>query len=67
MFPKPEPEPGTKKLKPIQGNSNTLEALYANRYYQGGKPKDWADNKGACKAVYKFNTVLTVSQYHMDP
>ncbi|KAH5789298.1 hypothetical protein HBI88_049860 [Parastagonospora nodorum] len=47
-------------------NSQTLEMLFENRYYEKKKLLDWPDNKGKCKAVYRFMTVMSIAQYHND-
>jgi hypothetical protein len=54
-------------MKEIQENSRTLEWLFENRYYDQKTTKFWEDNKGTCKAVYMYNTAMSVAQYHFDP
>jgi hypothetical protein len=58
---------GTKKMKEVQSNSETLEWLFENKYYEGGVVKTWPDNKGTCKAIYRFMTIMTIAQYHNQP
>jgi hypothetical protein len=58
---------GSNKLKTNQDQSETLEALYHNRYYESQTGKDWADNKGKCAAVHKYTTAMEVAEYHNEP
>lgn len=56
-------------MKKTQHNAETLEWVFANSYWDPEK-KDkaiWEDNKGTCKAVYRFATAMSVSQYHSEP
>jgi hypothetical protein len=50
-------------MKEVQENSNTLEWLLKNKYYEGGVKK-WPDNKGTCKAIYRFMTMMSIREYH---
>ncbi|KAF2749771.1 hypothetical protein M011DRAFT_511825 [Sporormia fimetaria CBS 119925] len=54
-----------------QHNSNTMEWLFVNKYYVNkngvGTVGTWKDNKGTCKAIYQFNTLVGLVQYHNDP
>lgn len=43
-------------MKKNKENFNTLEALFANKYWENQVEKKWADNKGKCKAVYNYNS-----------
>jgi hypothetical protein len=54
-------------MKKVEANSGTLEWLFLNKYYEAKAVKEWEDNKGACKAVYQYNTVMSLVQYHNDP
>lgn len=54
-------------MKEVQTNSNTLEWLFVNKYYDDKQVKTWDDNKGKCKAVYQFMTLMSLVQYHNDP
>ncbi|KAJ4360685.1 uncharacterized protein N0V89_001252 [Didymosphaeria variabile] len=67
ILPVPDYEPGTTNLKKTQANSNTLEALYGNRYFEEQAEKKWQDNRGKCKAIYKFTTLMSLVSYHNDP
>ncbi|KAL1600455.1 hypothetical protein SLS60_006841 [Paraconiothyrium brasiliense] len=67
IFPVPDYEPGTTILKKTQANSDTLEALYGNRYFEKQEEKKWQDNRGKCKAIYKFTTMMSLMSYHNDP
>ncbi|KAF2449700.1 hypothetical protein P171DRAFT_340712, partial [Karstenula rhodostoma CBS 690.94] len=60
ILPVPDYEPGTTNLKKTQANSDTLEALYANQYFEGGEEKTWPENRGKCKAIYKFTTLMSL-------
>ncbi|KAH8711916.1 hypothetical protein GQ44DRAFT_776460 [Phaeosphaeriaceae sp. PMI808] len=51
------------KMKEVQENSKTLEWLFENKYFDGGM-KTWNDNKGKCKAIYQFMTLMNIAQYH---
>ena len=65
----PELEKDGKTMKKTQHNAETLEWVFANSYWDPEK-KDkaiWEDNKGTCKAVYRFATAMSVSQYHSEP
>jgi homogentisate 1,2-dioxygenase len=55
------------KMKKTKKNSKTLEAFYANVKYDSGKVVKWDKNKGTCKAIYTFNTIMGIAQYHNDP
>jgi uncharacterized membrane protein YbaN (DUF454 family) len=54
-------------MKDVEENSKTLEWLFENKYYEKKVMKTWTDNKGKCKAIYLFMTLMSVSQYHNDP
>ncbi|KAH5087525.1 hypothetical protein HBI73_146840 [Parastagonospora nodorum] len=64
-----EPEQDDKTMRKTQHNAETLEWLFENNYWDSDKKKKatWKDNKGTCKAVYRFATAMSVSQYHSDP
>jgi len=38
-----------------------------NKYFENKKEKQWDDNKGKCKAVHQFMTLMSLVQYHNDP
>jgi predicted nucleotidyltransferase len=50
-----------------QENSQTLEWLYENKYYDEKDNKKWSDHKGTCKAVHQFKNMMGVVQYHNEP
>ncbi|KAH7075650.1 hypothetical protein BKA63DRAFT_603011 [Paraphoma chrysanthemicola] len=58
------PEPKTDKN---QESSYSLEWAFNNDYFDGTSKKKWPDNKGTCKAVHMFTTLMAVVQYHNDP
>ncbi|KAJ4304608.1 hypothetical protein N0V90_000134 [Kalmusia sp. IMI 367209] len=65
--PEPAFEEDGKTLKKIQANSETIEALFDNRYYKDGAAHEWPDNRGKCKAIYRFVTLMSLVSYHNDP
>jgi hypothetical protein len=56
------------KMKENQDNSDTLEWLFEDRYYDTSSKsiKSWDDNIGKCKAIYQFMTLMSLVQYHND-
>ena len=54
-------------LRPILENMETLEALYENKYWKDGKELKREDNRGKCRAIYKFVTLMALVSYHNDP
>jgi hypothetical protein len=59
---------GNQMSQKNQANSETLEWLFLNKYYDGNGPTaQWPDNKGTCKAVFRFMTLMALRQYHSDP
>jgi hypothetical protein len=60
------PEPGKENL-PNKENSFTMQWLFENRYAEKQKEEKWADNKGTCRAVHQFMTLMLIAQYHNDP
>ncbi|KAF1830451.1 hypothetical protein BDW02DRAFT_608730 [Decorospora gaudefroyi] len=51
------------KLRFNLENGGTLEANFANQYYENGLKKTWQDNRGRCKAVHMFMTLMKPFQY----
>jgi hypothetical protein len=60
------PEPSKENL-PNKENSFTMQWLFENRYAEKQKEEKWADNKGTCRAVHQFMTLILTAQYHNDP
>ncbi|KAH7090484.1 hypothetical protein FB567DRAFT_546679 [Paraphoma chrysanthemicola] len=67
LFPPPKVENG--EMKQVEANSKTLEWAINNDYWDrnANSMKKWPDNKGTCKTVHMFATLMTIVQYHNDP
>ncbi|KAF2276881.1 uncharacterized protein EI97DRAFT_490465 [Westerdykella ornata] len=51
-----------------QANNDTLEWLFVSKTFnrKDGQTK-WPKNEGKCAAIYCFNTVIGIAQYHNNP
>ncbi|KAF2276886.1 uncharacterized protein EI97DRAFT_458210 [Westerdykella ornata] len=58
---------GNGKMMENEENSKTLDWLFINKYYNDKKVEKWLDNRGMCKAIYQFDTLMALVQYHNDP
>jgi hypothetical protein len=68
LFPVPETD-GKNKMRENQHNSETLEWLFENKFFEkktSPAPQHYKEDEGKCAAVYKYMTLMSVVQYHND-